>query len=96
MNENNPSSGTGIMVAAVVGALVGAGVALLFAPGAGKETRGWLAHRTRKLKESTINAYMLSKDAVQRTAKEISDGEGATRPHTRPFYGKSDAPPTRS
>lgn len=64
------------MMAALVGAAAGAGVALLFAPGSGKETRGWLAHRAQKLKNATINAYAESKGVIQRAAKEIgSDGE---------------------
>jgi gas vesicle protein len=97
MSDKNPSSGRGIMMAAVVGAAVGAGVALLFAPGSGKETRGWLAHRTRKLKDATVTAYAESKDTIQRAAKTIgSDGEGTTASHGRPMYGKSGAPPTRS
>jgi len=86
------------MMAALVGAAVGAGVALLFAPGSGKETRGWLAHRTRKLKDATINAYAESKGVIQRAATEIgSDGDRATMPHDRPVYGnKSDRPQKRS
>jgi gas vesicle protein len=67
------------LVATLVGAAVGAGVALLFAPGSGKETRGWLAERTRKLKDATTTAYAESKDTIQRAAKTIgSDGEGTT------------------
>jgi gas vesicle protein len=86
MSEKNPSRGRGIMVAAVAGAAVGAGVALLFAPGSGKETRGWLAQRTRKLKQTTIISYAQGKGAIQRAAKEIgSDGEGAATPHARPM-----------
>jgi gas vesicle protein len=97
MSEQNTSGGTGILVAALVGAVVGAGVALLFAPGSGKETRGWLAHRTRKLKDATVTAYAESKDTIQRAAKTIgSDGEGAPAPHERPIYGKSGTPPSRS
>jgi gas vesicle protein len=97
MSEKNTSSGTGILMAALVGAAVGAGAALLFAPGSGKETRGWLAHRTRKLKDATVTAYAESKDTIQRAAKTIgSDGEGTTASHDRPIYGKSGAPPTRS
>jgi gas vesicle protein len=96
MSENNPSSGRGIMVAAVVGAVVGAGVAILFAPGSGKETRGWLGHRTRKLKEATVNAYAESKATIRRAAKTIgSDGEGDTTPQVRDMQVKSGAP-TRS
>ncbi len=79
-------------MAALIGAAVGAGAALLFAPGSGKETRGWLAHRTRKLKDATVTAYAESKDTIQRAAKTIgSDGERTPVPHDRPIYGKSGA-----
>ena len=85
MSEKNTGSGTGILVAALVGAAVGAGAALVFAPGSGKETRGWLAHRTRKLKDATVTAYAESKDTIQRAAKTIgSDGEGTTDSRVRP------------
>ncbi len=77
MSEKNPSGGRWIIVAAVVGA----GVALLFAPGSGEETRGWLAHRTRRLKETASTAYAESKDTIQRAAKKIgSDGKGDMTP----------------
>lgn len=85
MSVKNTGSGTGILVAALIGAAVGAGAALLFAPGSGKETRGWLAHRTRKLKDATVTAYAESKDTIQRAAKTIgSDGEGTTASRVRP------------
>ena len=81
MKENNPSSMTGLITAALVGAAVGAGVALMFAPGSGKETRAWLAHRSRKIKDASTNAYAESKEVVRRAAREIgSDGEGAVPP----------------
>lgn len=76
MSDVNQGSATGILMAAVVGAAVGAGVALLFAPWSGKETRGWLAHRTREIKVRTTNALEQGKDAVRRAAKEIGrDGD---------------------
>ena len=97
MSEKKARSGKGILVATLVGAAVGAGAALLFAPGTGKETRGWLAHRTRKLKDATVTAYAESKATMQRAAKTIgSDGEGTTAALVRPMHGKSGAPPTRS
>ena len=97
MSEKNAIGGKGILVAAVVGAAVGAGVALLFAPGSGKETREWLAHRTRKLKDATVTAYAESKDTIQRAAETIgSDGDGTMTPHARPMSGKSGTPSTRS
>lgn len=81
MKEKNPSSMTGMLTAVLVGAAVGAGVALMFAPGSGKETRAWLAHRSRKVKDASMNAYAESKEVVLRAAREMgSDGEGAMPP----------------
>jgi gas vesicle protein len=83
------------MLAAVAGAAVGAGVALLFAPRSGKETRGWLAQKTRKVQQTTMSAYAQGKDAIQRAAKGTgSDGDMA--PHAQPTYGRPLVPPTRS
>jgi gas vesicle protein len=97
MSDKNTSGGTGILVAALVGAAVGAGVALLFAPGSGKETRGWLAHRSRKLKDATVTAYAESKETIQRAARTIgSDGEGASDTPERPVYGTPGGSPRRS
>lgn len=97
MSETNQSGGTGIVLAALVGAAVGAGIALVFAPCSGRETRGWLAQRTRKLQETTMSAYAQGRDAIQRAAKEIgSDGDGSKTPHDRPMYGTPGTPPTRS
>lgn len=79
MSDNNPGNGSGILVAAVVGAAVGAGIALLLAPCSGKETRDWLAHRTGELKKRTTNAFEQGKDSIRRAAKEIGrDAESGT------------------
>jgi len=59
------------LVAAVVGAAVGAGVALLFAPCSGKETRGWLVDRAQDLKGKTMNAFEQGKASMRRAANEI-------------------------
>lgn len=63
--------GKGVVTAALVGAGVGAGVALLFAPCSGKETRGWLADRSRQLKDKTTSAFEQGKDVTRRAAREI-------------------------
>ena len=52
MNQGNGSGGTGILMAVAAGAIVGAGVALLFAPCSGVETRDWLARRSRALRRA--------------------------------------------
>ena len=76
MSDNTSGNGRGILVAAMVGAAVGAGVALLFAPCSGKETRGWLADKTQELKGRTTDAYEQGKASIRRAAKEIGrDGE---------------------
>ena len=77
MSDNNQGNGTGILVAAAVGAAVGAGVALLFAPCSGKETRDWLSHRTREIKERTASAFEQGKDSIRRAANEL--GRADTR-----------------
>ena len=78
MREINPSNGTGILVAAVVGAAIGAGVALLFAPYSGRETRGWLGHKSRAIKDRVTSAVEQSRESMLRAAKEIgTDGDSA-------------------
>ena len=77
--EGNGSGGTGILLAVAAGAIIGAGVALLFAPCSGAETRDWLARRSRAIKAGTTSAIERGKQAIQRTANEIrSDVAQAT------------------
>jgi gas vesicle protein len=73
MNQGNGSGGTGILMAVAAGAIVGAGVALLFAPCSGVETRDWLARRSRALKAGTTTAIERGKQAIRRTASEIGN-----------------------
>jgi gas vesicle protein len=71
MSDVNSGGGKGILVAAVVGAAVGAGVALLLAPYSGKDTRRWLADRTQDLKGRTTNALEQGKASIRRAAKDL-------------------------
>jgi len=90
MSDVNQGGGNGIMVAALVGAAVGAGVALLFAPCSGRETRGWLAHRTREIKDKTSSAFEQVKDVTRRAAKEIGrDAEEVPDAHDRPAFAEA-------
>ena len=57
----------------LVGAAVGAGVALLFAPKSGKETRAWLGDKTREVKGKLGDAYDRAKDTVRRDAQVIAN-----------------------
>ena len=51
MAENNHSCVSGMISAFFTGALVGAGLALIFAPVTGKEVRQTIAHQFEELKE---------------------------------------------
>jgi hypothetical protein len=89
MNEVNPGSGQGVVMAALVGAAVGAGVALLFAPCSGKETRGWLGHKGHEIKDRTTSAFEHVREATRRATKAVvRDGE---QPHDRPQYAEAGA-----
>lgn len=63
-------SGKGFMAAAVIGAAVGAGVALLVAPRSGRETREWLALRTQEVKDGATSALDHGKEMVRQAVKE--------------------------
>ena len=83
MKEKDQGRGMAITLAVLAGAAMGAGVALLFAPSSGKETRGWLAHKTRSLRGSTSNALGQGLSAVLRVTDEIgTDGDRAA--HLKP------------
>ena len=71
MNENG--NGGSILTGFVVGALVGAGLALVLAPRSGKDTRRWLADKSRDLKDKTAGAYEQAKETLRRDAKHLGD-----------------------
>ena len=89
MSDINQGRGTELVVAAVIGAAVGAGVALLFAPCSGKETRGWLARKGRDLQDRTMTAFEDGKDAAIRAAQDLG------RNLDRPGYSKPVVPTVR-
>ena len=73
MSDNNESSRVGGYLAAfAIGALVGTGVALLYAPRSGKETRELLAKKGRELKGQASDALDDAKDFVQGKKAEIA------------------------
>ena len=85
MNETQRDGGKGLVVAAAVGAAVGAGVALLFAPCSGRETRGWLARQSRDVKERTATVFARGKATARGVATEIGrDEESAASASERP------------
>ena len=65
MSENNNGSAVPTICAAfAVGALVGAGVAMLMAPRSGKESRDMMCRKTRDLKDAAEDAIEHGKQLV--------------------------------
>ena len=79
MSENNSSPVGGYLVAFTVGALIGAGVALLYAPRSGAETRELLAERTRQLKDGAVGAVDDVKEMIREKKAEITAAVEAGR-----------------
>lgn len=75
VKEVNGTHGGGHwLTAAVIGAAVGAGVALLYAPSSGRVARGWLAQKSRNAKDQTASAIEQGAGAVRRAATKIGIG----------------------
>ena len=80
MNTNeysgSGSGGAGFALGMVAGVLVGAGVALLFAPKAGKELREDLGESMGKLKDAAARGYRNVADKAGRVASEARKLDG--------------------
>ena len=65
MSEKAGSRSGGLLTAFAIGAAIGAGVALLYAPRSGKSTRGMLAEKGRELRGRANGALQDGKEFVQ-------------------------------
>jgi gas vesicle protein len=73
MSDKNESSRVGgVLAAFAIGALIGTGVALLYAPRSGKETRKLLVKKGRELKGQASDALDDAKDFVQGKKAELA------------------------
>ena len=73
MSVNNESNHVGGYLAAfAIGALIGTGVALLYAPRSGKETRELLATKGRELKGKATDALDDAKDFIEGKKAELA------------------------
>ena len=72
MSENNPTPVGGFLAAFAIGALAGAGLALLYAPRSGKETRALIAKKGRALKGQATDAIDDAKDFIQGKKAELA------------------------
>lgn len=77
MSENNKSNVGGYLLAAALGAVVGAGVALLYAPKTGKDTRKLLGRKGRELKTMAGDAYDDALDYIEDKKTRLGDALAA-------------------
>jgi gas vesicle protein len=93
MSDNNESCRAGGYLAAfAIGALIGTGVALLYAPRSGKETRDLLAKKGRELKGKATEAIDDAKDYVQGKKAEIAAAFEAGKEAMREERAKHQKP----
>ena len=72
MSENKSTPVGGFLAAFAIGALAGAGIALLYAPRSGKETRKLIAAKGRELKGKAADAFEDAKDFIDDKKAEIA------------------------
>ncbi len=65
-------SGGAFLAGLLMGAAVGAGLALLFAPKTGRELRQQLAESARRARESARDAYQQATEKVSETAAKAA------------------------
>ena len=57
-----------------VGAVIGAGAAILFAPSSGRETRRRLSHEASKLGQAAVDTMREQKDEALRSLSQVANG----------------------
>ena len=73
MSDNNESSRVGgVLAAFAIGAVIGTGIALLYAPRSGKETRALIAKKGRALKGQATDALEDAKDYIDGKKAELA------------------------
>ena len=70
--NNNPTPISGYLTAAVIGAVVGAGIALLYAPCSGEETRKALNRRAKDIKGRAASALEDAKEYISSKKEDIT------------------------
>jgi gas vesicle protein len=68
--EEREWDSTSFLTGILVGAAVGAGIALLFAPGSGEETRRLVRKKARALSRETGEEYLSVRDETRKAIRE--------------------------
>ena len=91
MSENNGSTTSpvgGYLTAMAIGAAVGAGIALLYAPCSGKETRKLLKRRAGQLRDKTADVLEGAKETIQYAKENIADALNTSKEAVRSEHAK--------
>jgi gas vesicle protein len=72
MASNDGLGAGGLLVAFIAGAVIGAAVALLFAPASGEETREYLGERAREGRDRATEAFRKGREAVNIQGERLS------------------------
>jgi len=73
MSERTGSRSVGLLASLAIGAAIGAGIALLYAPQSGKDTRGMLANKGRDLRGRAKGALKDGKDFIAERRLDLSE-----------------------
>lgn len=80
---SNQQGGGGALVAFMAGAIVGAAIALLYAPAKGEETREYLGQRAREGKDRATEAARQGRDMVNKQKESLSSAFDRAREEFR-------------
>src|SRR5262245_46027973 len=91
-NNSNQVPVAGYVAAFAIGAALGAGLALLYAPRSGKETRALLAQKSHDLKDKAEDLLLEAKDFVRSKKSEITAAVEAGKEAMREERAKHTKP----
>jgi gas vesicle protein len=72
-HDSEPGSARTFAAGLVLGALIGAGVALLFAPHSGEETRRLIRRRAKKLAAGAQDRFDDVKDRIRKVRRQAEE-----------------------
>jgi gas vesicle protein len=72
MAQNDGIGASGVLLAFMVGATVGAAVALLFAPATGEDTRDYIGKRAREGRDRASEAARQGRDIINRQRENLT------------------------
>lgn len=75
-NHEHDACWGSILLAFAAGAVIGAGIALLYAPQSGRETRELLARKAGDFRDATVDAYGKT---IEKSAEYIDKGKDFVR-----------------